>query len=367
MRRKRLLLAAGEGVCAYHCISRVLEQKFVLDTNEKEIFVAVMRAQEAFSGVRVLTYCIMDNHFHILVEVPNRPIVRPGAEELLARQALVCSKDFMEKSREHYDMLMREHREGEAEAMLEGIWRRMYDLSWFMHGVKGRFTQGFNARHKRKGTLWEQRFQSVVVESGRALQTMAAYIDLNPIRAGIVKKPEDYRWCGFAEATIGLKEAVAGLTRLMTLAQEPEVAAKFVFANDVLAPYRDLFYGQGMEIRDDDGKVRRKGLTEEEIRRVEASIGAVSVLETMKRKVSWLSTGLVLGSKAFVQEVYQSVREKVGWRRAQRKVSEKEGLCVLGAGFRVSSTAWYAAIRGLPRKPGPIRQEFDSPLDHFPV
>jgi REP element-mobilizing transposase RayT len=336
MRRKRLLLPVGEGLCAYHCHSRVLEKRFVLNDHEKEIFVAVMRAQEAFSGVRVLTYCIMDNHFHLLVEVPERPAVRPGAEELLARQALVCSKDFMEKSREHYDMLVRDHREGEAEAMLEGIWRRMYDLSWFMHGVKGRYTQGFNARHKRKGTLWEQRFQSVVVESGRALQTMAAYIDLNPIRAGIVKKPEDYRWCGFAEAVHGLPEAVAGLTRLMTLGQEPEVAEQFVFAKDVLAPYRSLVYGQGAEIRDEAGKVERKGLTEEEIRRVEATDGAVPVLETMKRKLSWMSTGLVLGSKAFVQEVYQKVREKVGWRREQRKVEEKEGLCVLGAGLQAS-------------------------------
>jgi putative transposase len=262
MKRPRLILPPGAGVCAYHCISRVLERKFVLDTNEKEIFVAVMRAQEAFSGVRVLTYCVMDNHFHILVEVPERPAVRPGAEELFARQALVCSKDHMEKSREHYDMLIKEHRECEAVAMLEGIWRRMYDLSWFMHGVKGRFTQGFNARHKRKGTLWEQRFQSVIVGSGRALQTMAAYIDLNPIRAGVVKKPEDYRWCGFAEAVVGLKEAVAGLTRMMTLGQEPEVAEQFVFAKDVLAPYRAMVYLGAPEIKDEQGKVMRKGASQ---------------------------------------------------------------------------------------------------------
>jgi hypothetical protein len=52
-----LLLPAGEGGCSYHRISRLLEQKFVMDSNEKEIFVAAMREQEAFSGVRVLTYC----------------------------------------------------------------------------------------------------------------------------------------------------------------------------------------------------------------------------------------------------------------------------------------------------------------------
>jgi hypothetical protein len=74
------------------------------------------------------------------------------------------------------------------------------------------------------------------------------------IRAGIVKRPEDYRWCGFAEVMVGLKEAVSGLTRLMTLGKEPELAATFIFMKDVLTPYRSLVYEQGVEIREDEGK-----------------------------------------------------------------------------------------------------------------
>ena len=49
-----------------------------------------------------------------------------------------------------------------------------------------RFTQWFNGTHKRTGTLWEDRFKSVIVEDGIAAKTMAAYIDLNPMRAGMV-------------------------------------------------------------------------------------------------------------------------------------------------------------------------------------
>ena len=61
---------------------------------------------------------------------------------------------------------------------------RMHDMGQFMKGLMQRFTQWFNARHKRTGKLWEQRFKSVIVESGTAARTMAAYIDLNPVRAG---------------------------------------------------------------------------------------------------------------------------------------------------------------------------------------
>ena len=65
--------------------------------------------------------------------------------------------------------------------------------------LKQQFTQWFNGRHGRKGTLWEERYKSVLVEgAGEALATMSAYIDLNPVRAGLVDDPREYRWCGYA-------------------------------------------------------------------------------------------------------------------------------------------------------------------------
>ena len=89
----------------------------------------------------------------------------------------------------------------------------MWDVSVFMKLLKQRFTQWFNQQWGRKGTLWEERFKSVLVEgAGEVLATMAAYIDLNPVRAGIVKDPADYRWCGYAEATAGSRRAQRGLT-----------------------------------------------------------------------------------------------------------------------------------------------------------
>ena len=54
----------------YHTLSRIVDRQYLLDRKGKEQFVRYMRMYEAFSGVRVLTYCIMSNHFHILVEVP---------------------------------------------------------------------------------------------------------------------------------------------------------------------------------------------------------------------------------------------------------------------------------------------------------
>jgi hypothetical protein len=69
----------------------------------------------------------------------------------------------------------------------------MNDLSEFMKTLLQRFTTWFNQREERSSRLWEQRFKSVVVESGIAARTMAAYIDLNPVRTRMVKDPAELR------------------------------------------------------------------------------------------------------------------------------------------------------------------------------
>jgi putative transposase len=77
---------------------------------------------------------------------------------------------------------------------------RMLDLSEAMKTLKQRFTMWFNRRHGRVGTLWESRFKSVLVEGEvETLTKVAAYVDLNAVRAGMVTDPKDYRWCGYAE------------------------------------------------------------------------------------------------------------------------------------------------------------------------
>jgi putative transposase len=69
----------------YHCISRVVDRRFVFGGDEREKFRMFMRMQENFSGCRVLAYCVMSNHFHVLLEVPPMPEGGISDEELLKR------------------------------------------------------------------------------------------------------------------------------------------------------------------------------------------------------------------------------------------------------------------------------------------
>ena len=94
MRRERFKAEASVQVAHYHCVSRVVDRNFVLGELEKEIFVKLMRRYETYCGVRVLSFCIMTNHFHILLEVPKRPAPEnlPTDHELVERLRLAeCS------------------------------------------------------------------------------------------------------------------------------------------------------------------------------------------------------------------------------------------------------------------------------------
>ena len=165
--------------------------------------------QEKFTGCRVASYCLMDNHFHLLLEVP--PMAEGGLsdEELLKRLSAIYSEAFVagvakELADARTAVYAKESGLEEALAAIhERFTYRMHDLGEFMKGLMQRFTQWFNRAHSRTGRLWEDRFKSVIVEDGVAAKTMAAYIDLNPVRAGMVKDPADYRWSSYGEAIGG--------------------------------------------------------------------------------------------------------------------------------------------------------------------
>ena len=100
--------------------------------------------------------------------------------------------------------------------------RRMGDLSQYMKELKQWISRDYNRKVGRKGALWEDRFWSCLLEdSAETLTRVARYIDCNAVRAGIVKRPEDYKWCGYAQACAGRKaaqKALAGIFHTENLA-----------------------------------------------------------------------------------------------------------------------------------------------------
>jgi len=81
-----------------------------------------------------------------------------------------------------------------ADGLIPSLRAKLSSLSEFVREIKVGFARYYNKKHNRRGYFWGDRFKSVIVDKGETLINCLAYIDLNPLRAGIVCRPEDYRW-----------------------------------------------------------------------------------------------------------------------------------------------------------------------------
>ena len=320
MRTTRLL---GTGRSFYHVMSRVVDRRRVFEAKDKEIFRKILRNQEAFTGVRVVTYCLMSNHFHLLLEVPDRETLAPLDEEgLLAVLPVLYDRGTVEGVRQELEQARLSGNEGRHRGILARFERRRGNLSLFLKEVKLRITFYMNKRLGRTGTLWEGRYKSVLVEDHeQALLTIAAYIDLNPVRAGIVASPEDYRWCGYAEAVAGGRRgqrARDGFGLLTGKALDDPA-----FSRDwrrTAARYRMFLFQEGREIAADPGSGQRgrRGFKSEVVEAVVETGGAMTVPEVLRHRVRYFCDGAVLGTAGFVDGVFErerSLRKRFGERR----------------------------------------------------
>ena len=299
MRMARLKADPQSPTAFYHCISRVVDRRFIFGDVERDHFVTLMRLYEAFCGVHVLTYAVMSNHFHILVEAPRRPDVMPSQEVLLKRIEALHSPLYADNVRS----LLHSMTEADAQKHLQGYWKRMYDVSWFIRLIKQRFSQWYNGRKRRCGTLWEQRFKSVLVEgSGDVLATIAAYIDLNPVRVGLVADPKDYRWCGYAEAIAGGALAQNGIRLVMKGLERRKWEG-------VLEGYRLWLFGQAHEVRG------HGGISPADVERVVREKGGLPLWEYLLCSVRYFVDGAVIGRRGYVEEIFASQRWRFGRRR----------------------------------------------------
>jgi len=310
---------------------------------------------ENFSGCRVLAYCVMSNHFHLLLEVPRMADGGLSDEELLQRlgglySEVVVAGVAAELAEARKVSIGENDAAGVARvaAIHARFTYRMHDLSEFMKGLLIRFTRWFNRMHSRSGTLWEERFKSVIVESGVASRTMAAYIDLNPVRAGMVKDPADYRWSSYGEAVGGGKKgngkkAREGLVRAYFCDQGVGFEAEKW--QDVSRLYRRLMglaLGRKPGRADIAGAGNRTGqntlntaeiLESKDNGTVLKDIGLAKMLHC---RVRYFTDGAVIGSKEFVNDAFARARERFSAKRKDGARSMR------GSGSGAKGLLWSA-------------------------
>lgn len=178
----------------YHCISRCVRQGYLCGfdkeknkdfSHRKGWIVQRLKALSSIFAIDICAYAIMSNHYHLVLHINKEKAENWKAHEVIERwQAL-----FPQNAKLFAHV-----------AKKVNLWRdRLSDISWFMRCLNEKIATWANAEDGSKGRFWEGRFKSqAILDEGALLSTMA-YVDLNPIRAGIASTPEESEFTSIFE------------------------------------------------------------------------------------------------------------------------------------------------------------------------
>ena len=267
----------------YHVMSRTALDGFVIGDVEKDFLLDLIKRLSRLYFAEIIGVCVMGSHFHLLCRMHLGS--EYSDEEIKKRY-----KDFFKGDEENKDREL-------SDSQIEYFRSKWEDLSEFIKDVKQGFSRFYNRRNNRRGFFWSERFKSVIVDNGETLINCLAYIDLNPVRAGIVEKPEEYRWSsigyhiqrnnedGFLSLDFGLKE--------------------FGHKNpsERLSHYRRFLYEKGGIVDLEKERKREFELNE---------------FDRFRYRTRYFIDSGVIGSKEFVDRIYQQFKHYFTSKKEKR-------------------------------------------------
>jgi hypothetical protein len=236
----------------------------------------------------------MGNHFHLLVKMfPDHKFT---------------DEDIQKRYEEFYgdDAMF-------AAGWIPSLREKLSSLSEFVREIKVGFARYYNKRHNRRGYFWGDRFKSVIVEKGETLINCQAYIDLNPLRAGLVKRPEEYRW-----NSLGYHIQTGNKDNFLSL----DLGLKefgFVDTKERLKRYRRYVYEAGAISRPDKGMAPEEYAPLSQVNSTgQGKVIGDRILEKERKRdfelsrndrfryrTRYFTDSGIIGSKEFVSENYQ--------------------------------------------------------------
>ena len=295
---------------SYHIITKTVfddDMKRYFTDNEKEYFLKLLMRLSRGFYVKIHSFSIMSNHYHLLANEESDKCLKASGDELLKRYKTIYGKDKLPPSgSQNPDGSI----DPDDDAGIQRLRNRLGDISRFVQELNQSFTRFYNKTRKRKGSLWRERFKGVTVDRGDGELSVSAYIDLNPIRAGLVKKPEDYRWCGLGhQARTGKSEEnflkplliEHDLNNGLVLGSIEKQGREMAVEELDFSFYRLFVYLSGGIEKQNTGKIPSY-LVESVVK----YHGQLGIGEKLKWRIRNFSEGLSIGSKSFIGEVQRA-------------------------------------------------------------
>ena len=186
---------------AYHCVSRCVRRAWLCGIesytgksfeHRKPVVEARIHQLGEIFAVGIHAYAVMSNHVHLVLSVVARASYDWSDEEVARRWLMLYPPKPNDYAKRHAQLCADSVR-------LKVLRTRLADLSWIMKSLSEPIARMANTEDKRKGRFWEGRFKCQALLNEKAILAACAYVDLNPVRAGIASSVSSARHTGIAK------------------------------------------------------------------------------------------------------------------------------------------------------------------------
>ena len=284
----------------YHLYSRIAAHKGEYPLSEPAPMRRLIQIIEHFSAIyfcEVAAFCVMGNHYHLVVKIDALREVR--REELRARSRLMYPSRASQI---------------QIDCWSDGEWehyrRRLFDVSEYMRNVQSAFARWYNYNYMRRGRFWADRFKSVYLGDERAVVDCMLYVELNPVRAGIVQRPEEWHGSSLFLRVLGKD---GWLTSLQDFLDQPT-------GKKALREYCERLYYRGSVPTKPGQKAISQAVLETEIARGFATRGLY------RKRLGFFVDGLAVGTECFIREQLARLRDEGRYIRRKNPIPQLGGV-----------------------------------------
>ena len=241
-------------------------------------------------------FCVMGNHYHVVLKFDSPAEV---GEETLRKRAKVLYPSAASS------VMM----EGRPEEKWQRLRERLFDVSEFMRNVQSAFARWYNKTYQRRGRFWADRFKSVYLETRQAVEDCLLYIELNPVRAGLVPRPEQWKGSSLYLREIGRDAWLLSLRRITGQKTRKEA----------LRTHRERLYYRGNV----PTKAGQKAISDAVL--VEEQARGFKVAGVYRKRLAYFGEGVAIGSEGFLRDQLTKLRQQGQYLRRKHPIVQLGG------------------------------------------